>query len=71
MQCVAFRLKLTDEIILLLRESLQNIKWPGVTEASDANLAYSQFLTEFNIIYNQIMPLTYCKLKCYSDFNKP
>ena len=43
----------------------------GVAEASDANSAYNQFLTEFNRIYNKILLLTYRKLKCYSDFNKP
>ena len=54
-----------------MRECLHNSKWPGVAKASNANAAYNQFLTEFNRIYNQIMPLTYNKLRCYSDFNKP
>ena len=53
-----------------MRESFENSKWSGVAEASDANSAYNQFLTEFNRICNQIMPLTYSKPKCYPDFNK-
>ena len=66
----AFMRKFTDENLHKFNESVSNTNWSSLVD-EDPNIAYSNFIQEYSIIYNACFPLKAIKGKLLNNRSSP
>ena len=62
-ECFLFRCKLSDSSVEKFKYKLRTVSWDSITNSSDTNKAYDNFIEIFSSLYNECFPKKKIRLK--------